>query len=128
MGTANPKLAAARYLSNGSLDPSFHADGKVVTDFTSFGDFASDVQIQADGRIVVVGEARAERIDSTFALVRYNPGGSLDGSFGRVRTNVTSRGDSAIGVELQADGRIVVAGLAGHGGDGKFVVARYDAI
>jgi serralysin len=129
-GGANPKLAVARYLPNGSLDPSFNADGKVLTDFTSFADYANDVQVQGDGRIVVVGEARAERIDSTFALVRYNPGGSLDSSFGRVMTNVTSKSDNAIGVELQVDGKIVVAGSAAYGDgiDGKFVVARYDAI
>ena len=77
----------------------------------------------------MVGEARAERTDSTFALIRYNPSGSLDTSFGRVMTNVTSKSDNAIGVELQADGKIVVAGSAayGDGSDGKFVVARYDA-
>jgi uncharacterized delta-60 repeat protein len=128
-GGANPKVAVARYLSDGSLDPSFHADGKVVTDFTRFVDYANDVQIQGDGRIVVVGEARAERVDSTLALMRYNPGGSLDSSFGRVMTNVTPTGENGLGVELQADGKIVVAGSAayGGGGDGKFVVARYDA-
>ena len=128
-GTPNPKLAVARYLSNGSLDPSFHGDGKVVTDFSPFGDYANDVDVQGDGRIVVVGEARAERIDSTFALLRYTPGGSLDSSFGRVMTNVTSKSDNAIGIELSADGKIVVAGSAayGDGGDGKFVVARYEA-
>ena len=129
-GTANPKLAVVRYLSNGALDASFNGDGKVLTDFTSFPDFANDVQIQADGRIVVVGRARADRVDSTFALVRYNPSGSLDGSFGRVMVNVTSKGDDAIGVELQPDGKLVVAGSAayGEGSDGKFVVARFDAI
>jgi uncharacterized delta-60 repeat protein len=129
-GGVNPKVAVSRYLPNGSLDASFHGDGKVVTDFTSFVDYANDVQIQSDGRIVVVGEARAERINSTFALVRYNTGGSVDSSFGRVMTNITSTGENGLGVELQTDGKIVVAGSAafGGGGDGKFVVARYDAI
>ena len=128
-GGVNPKVAVARYLPNGSLDSSFHGDGRVVTDFTKFVDYANDVQIQGDGRIVVVGEARAERIDSTLALMRLNPGGSMDGSFGRVMTNVTSTGENGLGVELQTDGKIVVAGSAayGGGGDGKFVVARYDA-
>jgi uncharacterized delta-60 repeat protein len=128
-GGVNPKVAVARYLSNGSLDASFHGDGRVVTDFTRFVDYANDVQIQDDGRIVVVGEARAERTDSTLALIRFNPGGSMDSSFGRVMTNVTSTGENGLGVELQTDGKIVVAGSAAYGGgaDGKFVVARYDA-
>ena len=124
----NPKMAVARYLPNGALDPSFHADGKVLTDFTPFEDVASDVKVQGDGRIVVVGLARGGQIDSTFALVRYNPDGSLDSSLGRVMTNVTSTGDSALGVELQADGKIVVAGMAAFWSDGMFVVARYESI
>lgn len=128
-GGVNPKVAVARYLSNGSLDPTFHGDGRVVTDFTRFADYANDARIQGDGRIVVVGEARAERTDSTIALMRFNPDGSLDSSFGRVMTNITSTGENGLGVELQTDGKIVVAGSAayGGGGDGKFVVARYDA-
>jgi uncharacterized delta-60 repeat protein len=130
-GGQNPQFAAARYLDDGSLDATFGGDGKVRTDFTAFGDYANDVRIQSDGRIVVVGEARAERTDSTIALARYNTDGSLDGSFGssgRVRTNISSTSDNAIGIELQTDGRIVVGGSADYGGNGKYVVARYEAI
>jgi hypothetical protein len=49
--------------------------------------------------------------------------------FGRTVNIVTSTGENGLGVELQTDGKIVVAGSAAHGGgsDGKFVVARYDA-
>ena len=126
----NPRFAVARYLPTGALDPTFHSDGKVVTDFTTYADQANDVKIDADGRIIVVGDARIDRVNATFALARYNSNGSLDGSFGsagRVQTNVTPRPDFAVGVELQVDGRIVVGGGAGFGRDCKFVVARYDA-
>src|SRR5204862_7604868 len=50
-------FALARYNPNGSLDPSFSSDGKETTDFGSSGDRAHGVVIQADGKIVAVGDA-----------------------------------------------------------------------
>lgn len=44
----------ARYLTDGSLDTSFGAGGKVTTDFSEF-DAATDVILQPDGKIVAAG-------------------------------------------------------------------------
>ena len=44
--------------SQAQLDTSFGGDGKVTTDITAGGDFAAEVAIQADGKIVVVGGAQ----------------------------------------------------------------------
>jgi hypothetical protein len=48
-----------------------------------------------------------------------------------VRTDVSRRGDDAIGLVIQADGKIVVAGVAGESGEGggnaRFALARYTA-
>ena len=52
------KFALARYNSDGTLDASFGVKGKVMTDFTSGGDSATGVAIQADGKIVAVGIGR----------------------------------------------------------------------
>src|SRR5436190_809159 len=60
----------ARYNANGSVDTSFGSEGKVVTDVAvNFvdHDYANSVVIQADGKIIVAGDA-----DADFALVRYN--------------------------------------------------------
>ena len=49
-----------------------------------------------------------------FALVRYNSDGSLDTSFdgdGKVITPVTSYYDYGFSVTVQADGKILVAGV-----------------
>ena len=54
--------------------------------------------------------------------------GTIDGSFGaggRVQTSLTDRGDKAIAVALQADGKIVAAGAANTQGNSNFGVARY---
>lgn len=65
-------VAVARYQSDGTLDPSFEADGKVVTDFLGH-DSSRGVGLQSDGRIVVAGSTRADdSFDSLeFALARY---------------------------------------------------------
>jgi uncharacterized delta-60 repeat protein len=64
---------------------------------------------------------------SDFALARYNANGSLDTSFsgdGVQMTDFGDFGDRAIGVELQADGKIVAVGRAG--GTADFALARYN--
>ena len=108
---AGGDFALARYNSDGTLDPSFSGDGKQTTDFGS-SDGASGVAVQGDGKIVAVGgtEATAGR---NFALARYNSDGSLDTSFsgdGKQTTGGFAGFDSAGGVAVQGDGKIVVVG------------------
>ncbi len=114
-------FAVARYNSNGSLDTSFGGVGYVVTPFTSAYDVANSVLIQPDGKIVAAGVADTS-LPSTqdFALARYNPDGSLDGSFdgdGKVQTRDPVAA-GAWSVAIQGDGRLVVAGG---------IIARYNA-
>ena len=64
-----------------------------------------------------------------FALLRYRASGRLDAGFsgdGKLVTDLTAPADYATGLALQADGRIVAAGVAGEGGSNpRFAVARY---
>jgi uncharacterized delta-60 repeat protein len=128
-GLANLALASAAYSQPGQLDATFGGDGRVTTNVTAGGDFAADVVVQTDGKIVVAGGARWER-DGRFALLRYNADGTLDTTFsgdGKVTTNFTPRLDAAWGLAIQSDGKIVVAGDAGlRSGDSRFAVARYN--
>jgi len=105
-------FALARYTHDGKLDPSFGSGGIVTTDIGD-NDDALAVALQPDGRIVAVGRIGSSRGDD-LALVRYNPDGTLDPTFGSggiVKTDIGSR-DEATSVALQPDGRIVVAGTA----------------
>jgi uncharacterized delta-60 repeat protein/uncharacterized repeat protein (TIGR01451 family) len=117
----------ARYNIDGSLDPTFGVVGKVTTDFGGDLDYASDVAIQEDGKIVAAGVARVPGND--FALARYNTDGSLDPTFdgdGKVTTGFAGF-DSAYGMAIQADGRIVAAGLTLAGRfSADFALARYN--
>ena len=122
-------FALARYNADGSLDASFSGDGKQTTDF---GDDsrARAVALQGDGKIVVVGFT-GDFGGGDFALARYNPNGSLDSSFsgdGKQTTNVGGDFDSAGGVAVRGDGKIVVVGRAGACcGGADFGLARYNA-
>jgi uncharacterized delta-60 repeat protein len=110
---------------DGSLDPSFGGDGKVVTAITS-GAYANEVAIQPDGRIVAVGAAAGRSSTGVFAVARYLPDGTLDAGFGgggTVTTAVTEGGDEATAVAIQPDGKIVVGGSNRD----RFELVRYEA-
>jgi uncharacterized delta-60 repeat protein len=126
----NERFVALAYQPDGSLDPTFGGDGKVVTDLTSKPDVPFGLAIQDDGKIVVAGGAALGfHTDPKFALVRYERDGSLDPSLkgdGTVITNFTPYDDGAYGVAIDPDGRIVAAGLAGNGGPApRFATVRY---
>ena len=123
------RFALARYNSDGTLDATFGGGGKVMTDFTAWGDGADAVAIQADGKMVVGGGSRSVGLNPRFALARYNSDGTLDASFGgdgKVETDFTPRRDGASCVAIQADGKIVAAGWANSGRSKmKVALARY---
>jgi uncharacterized delta-60 repeat protein len=128
VGQAGLYLALARYNANGSLDPTFSGDGKTRTNFTPGLDYAEEVEVQADGMIVVAGTANWFARNSRFALARYRMNGALDSTFagdGKVVTDFTAGFDAPFGLAIQpADGKIVAAGFAGGAG-GRVAVARY---
>src|ERR687891_700292 len=73
---AGPALAAA-----GDLDTTFGGDGKVTTGFAGQA-FAESVAIQDDGKILAAGRFNPDPGNGRFALVRYQPSGALDDTFG----------------------------------------------
>jgi uncharacterized delta-60 repeat protein len=116
-------FALARYLADGSLDPSFGGDGTVVSAITISQDVlvAGALVLQPDGKIVVGGST--VQSSSVFAVARYLGDGSLDASFDGDGIAVLTGGPAfAYGLALQADGKIVAAGSPGAG---DLVVARY---
>ncbi|PYO24161.1 MAG: hypothetical protein DMD88_01675, partial [Candidatus Rokuibacteriota bacterium] len=120
-------FALARYNPDGTLDPAFGSEGRVLTNFGG-RDGARALALQANGKIVVAGFTSSDfGTLRRFALARYNADGTLDPSFGgggRVLTNFAGR-DEASALALQSDGKIVVAGFSGAGGRQDFAVARY---
>lgn len=125
----------ARYHANGTLDTTFGlvGTGLVTTNLAASGhDSAQSVLVQTDGKIVVTGYAFGTTAFSVydFALVRYNPDGTEDTSFGVngiVRTPISESADGS-SVALQSDGKIVVTGRKQDpsGGGAVFATARYE--
>jgi uncharacterized delta-60 repeat protein len=120
-------FSMVRYNTDDSLDMSFGTLGKVITSVGMGPSEAHGVRVQADGKIVLAGTANT---NTDVALVRYHPDGSLDASFGGDGIVITDIGpqDSANGLLIVTDGKILVAGSVGNGlgTAADFLLARYD--
>jgi uncharacterized delta-60 repeat protein len=124
-------FAVVRYDSTGALDTDFGGDGIVTSDFGAV-DWAFGVVVQPDGKIVAAGLSHQGATGFDFALARYHTDGDLDTGFGTggwVTTDFGTPNDLGQGVALQADGKIVVAGLSEQARTSfDFAVARYDGV
>lgn len=103
-------FAVLRYNLNGTLDTGFGSSGQVVG---PQGDGHAVAIQPLDGKIVAAGFGNNGSY-TNFAVVRYNPNGTLDSTFGKngvAYTALSSKGtDRGFAMVLQSDGKIVVAG------------------
>jgi uncharacterized delta-60 repeat protein len=99
-----PGFVLARYQSDGRLDRRFDGDGRAVTNLEEGN--ATDVLVQPDGKVIVVGSS-ANRL----VLMRYDRTGALDSSFG------------SDGTVLDGLGGFVGHGAAALDGSGRILVA-----
>ncbi len=111
------QFAVLRINTDGSIDSSFGNNGIVKTDFFPYDNLneASDVTIQQDGKIIVVGYAYLDNSTgyNNAAMARYNTNGTLDSSYGQ-NGKIVIAIDSITGfaaAAMQPDGKIVVAGV-----------------
>ena len=110
-------IAVSRYLSDGTLDPAFDGDGRVVVDING-SEWVQDVVVQPDGKVLVAGHVfNFDRMNEDMFVVRLNEDGSLDSSFGTggialIDLSDTPGGSSDVAhaMALQPDGKIVLAG------------------
>jgi uncharacterized delta-60 repeat protein len=133
----NPRVfALARYTASGNSDPSFGSGGLVTTSFGGNFAGASAIMLQPDGKFIVAGtvDFNPSVVGSgmDFALARYNPNGSLDGTFGiggKVVFDFFGSFDQANAALLLPDGKIVVAGSASFDSFNRnigFALARFN--
>jgi uncharacterized delta-60 repeat protein len=119
--SASADITVTRLNADGSLDASFGGSGTAAVDFGGL-DIGRAVALQPDGKIVVAGDT-SSLVDSNVAILRLHPDGALDRDFhgdGK-RTIDQGGGDTASGVLVQPDGKIVVAGT----GNGHIAVSRF---
>jgi uncharacterized delta-60 repeat protein len=135
-----PEFAIARLTADGTLDPTFGSGGVVHISVNQPGSRTQSVALQADGKIVAAGwadyDARGIDSDPEFAVVRLNPDGRLDSSFG-VGGKVLAQLGQGSGLQfpqsgarslvIQPDGRLAVAGWANDTvGNARFALARFN--
>jgi uncharacterized delta-60 repeat protein len=122
-------IGLARYNSNGSPDLSFGNRGKVATAFGASA-AASAVALQNDGKIVVAGTSSFADTAGDMALLRYNPDGQLDPTFGtggKLVLDFFQHLDVATAVAIQKDGKIVLAGYTIAPSGRAFALARFNS-
>lgn len=110
------------------LDRSFGDQGLITTAVGHVGDQAHALVVQPDGKIVVGGSS-SNSADLDFAVIRYNPDGTLDPSFnsdGMVTTAVGRGDDEISALAVQDDGRILAAGYSVNGTARDFALVRYN--
>jgi uncharacterized delta-60 repeat protein len=120
-------FALARFKANGSLDTSFGGDGVVTTPIDGQEDEVYALALQKDGKLIAAGGTESGG-NWDAALARYKSNGVLDPTFGGdgiVVTPVGSGYNLASGLVVQADGKLVTAGVCYFGSVGDFTLVRY---
>lgn len=102
-----------RLNQDGTLDTSFGNAGVAVLDLTGDRDMARDITVLADGKILVAGQSTYFG-NPDFSLIRLNPDGTLDTTFGALE-GVLPRIDGGQGDDVLS-GSYVPERLSGHDG------------
>ena len=119
-GDGNYRIAVARYNVDGSLDPSFHSTGTLITGFAGASDWIGTVIAQPDGKILLGGSSGGGT-----GLMRLNADGSLDTSFNGsgIVVDYWLFGQQ---LAVQPDGKIVMAGFRSESSS-DFAVKRFNS-
>lgn len=117
-----------QYDSTGTPDAGFGTNGLVIFD-ENVMDVSFDLQLQPDGKILSAGISGGFfPADNDFWLARYNSDGTPDNTFGsngRVITTILAGYDEAEAIDLQTDGKAVLAGKTFNGSQNDIAVARF---
>jgi uncharacterized delta-60 repeat protein len=102
----------ARFTADGQVDTQFGNVGITLIDFGALGR-STDLAIDADGKIVIVGFVVLQGTNQNFGLTRVDKKGKIDKSFGKhglVETDFHGFDDFVVTVAIQPDGKIVAGG------------------
>ena len=142
-------MAVARLEADGSLDTTFSGDGFATVNVApggKAGETSRGVAVQSNGKVVIAGafehdptaEGDAAR-DTDFAITRFDAAGALDATFGdggttkvdvgtgkflppaagSTATTTSLVGDSAYGLTVLPDDRLLVVGASPAKGEGR---------
>ncbi|MBL0281932.1 MAG: T9SS type A sorting domain-containing protein [Bacteroidetes bacterium] len=118
-------ISIARFNPDGSLDYSFSGDGTLRTDIAE-DDHSWQSLIQPDGKIITAGQSKQDGF-AKMAIVRYNPDGSMDTTFGIegiIELEIDTLQSIASSIILGPDGKLLVGGSAGTDPDNDFCLVK----
>lgn len=124
-----------RFKPSGSPDSTFGTVGRVITSVSVFPSFGADVAVLPDSQIVVAGYAgAAANLTHKYAVVRYNPLGTPDSTFGTAGIALTPEIGITTGFAflnrmlMLNSGKILLTGQGTNlGTSDDFAVARMKA-
>ena len=126
-------FAVFRFTSDGVPDTTFNSTGYATANApNSFWDMCLAMDLGADGKIVLVGQALTtpgQSPDWDIAVVRFNADGSPDTTFdgdGVIKIGTPAADEEAHSVLVQADGKIIVGGRETTDRE-KFLLTRFNA-
>ncbi len=107
-------IKVARYNDDGALDLTFGVGGTIELDIPEYyGEKCRSIALLSDGKILIGGFGNHISSDiAHFMLVRLNPDGNLDETFGDGGIVIGEEG-TAEAMTIQTDGKIVLAGTDG---------------
>lgn len=103
-----------RFSAAGETDSSFNNAGIAILSEPGKTIYISKIRLQADGKILLVGNSLAAE-KTRFFVARYSSDGSPDLSFngtGRVTLDVSPWDNAALDIAQQSNGQLVLAGSA----------------
>ncbi len=121
-------FSVVRYNTDGSLDTTFGTTGIVTTDIALSNEYANSMVLQTDGKILLCGIVSGSG-NSNLALIRYEPDGSLDSTFGTGGIVIILEPGGFISyninaIALQNDGNIIIGGSHGFGLNSDIILFR----
>jgi uncharacterized delta-60 repeat protein len=102
------RTVVVRYNPDGSIDPGFGTNGRVIVQFVC----PAELALQQDGKIVFVG-TMGTYPNGDIYVARLSPDGGFDSTFngsGNRILDLRGTHDDANSVQIQTDGKIVVGG------------------
>jgi len=106
-------IAVVRYTTAGAPDTTFSGDGILTFGTGAATEYATGVAIQSDGKIVVAGTTQDSLGNNHPLILRYNTDGTPDTTFDGDGAAQLTFDASVVGIDLQADGKIVLAARSG---------------
>jgi uncharacterized delta-60 repeat protein len=132
LGLTYEGLALVRFKANGALDRSFGRGGFLAQRIAQRVGIPSDVAVQGNGRILVVGQGQ-EKLNIFLSALRLLPSGKVDRKFGQNGIAKLDRGGqaAAFAALTQRNGRVVAGGAFEIGSPEnritKLLMTRYSA-